>query len=120
MTIQIWPVKNGNIVEETQIYTGPLGDGSIYIQYRINGTDLEVLYSHTGPETRPYPSGWVVYASQNAEMPSGWETYKEDSQRAADIKKVLDGTHLWKPDLGAEAIERSATVISDATVTIQL
>jgi hypothetical protein len=98
---QIWPTKSGNFVEERQIYNGPIGPGMIGMKYRINGTDMEVLVTHQGPENRDFPNGWNVYASQDGALPSGWKNPAgEDCPRAADLKLVMDGTEVWFPDTG--------------------
>ena len=104
METQIFPTKNGLVVQERHVYGGSLGDGYVDVEYSINGTNMEVSYTHVGPEARNYPVGTVVYASEDGTKPSGWATDNEDNPRASDLKKVLDGTHIWVPNTGLEAI----------------
>ena len=104
MATQVWPLKAGALVDQKDVYEGGLGAGFIDTKYKVTGTDMQILLIQAGPEARNIPSGWNLYASEDATKPSGWATDGLDNQFAADIKKVMDGTHIWVQDIGVEAV----------------
>ena len=65
MEKQILPYKDGDIVKERHVYSGPKGEGYIDFEYRMNAGELEYKGTHVGPESLDVPSEWTQLPDRN-------------------------------------------------------
>lgn len=105
--------EQDNIVRETHVYSGPLGEGYIDYEYRAVGEKLEVRASHVGPETRVVPLSWTEIEDRTEIVKQ--ETSKE-SKQIDEVIEVIDATDPKKKEKKIERKTVEVPVYSDVEV----
>ena len=101
------------IVRETHVYSGPLGDGYIEYEYRMVGDAIERKANHVGPENRVFPSGWnevgdldTTEVQQTGTVEEDIDEVIETIEPGGEIKKKVKRVRVEVPVYGEVLVTR--------------